>query len=428
MKMGKNKDKMKEPISIIGEIEDQLGEALSKRKGEIEKELEERIRKEQEEAKKRIVKIEKEFDEEKQSLKSYKDTIEQFENDKSALKNQIKGHLEKAITFQKEIEKLTAQTLDELKQVSDLNHKLENLQKEAEEKATILKKNLEERFGIVADVLKATEMKDVGVDLEQELSKLKRIKELLTTSEVAKAEEVVEEIKEEAVPEEQKAAEAIEEKAEEEVEEKAEEKPEEKAAEEPEEEPEEEAIPEKEEAEPEAEPEKAEQKAERDFQGAFEVLEEFRKSESTEENGEITYFQKNDQMIIDGECLVSAVGNSLDEAKKLYIKLSQTESPKDQFFIKQEIIRHQEALRKVILRSVRMCEKEDCSLPSYTIDILNVDVLKDVLEKLSMENWSNQDDFTFFEKYVKNLKNNYYGRITPPALYLQSIIDELKIE
>ncbi len=75
-----------------------------------------------------------------------------------------------------------------------------------------------------------------------------------------------------------------------------------------------------------------------------------------------------------------------------------------------------------------MCEEESCSLPSYTIDILNVDVLKDVLEKLSMENWSNQDDFTFFEKYAKNLKNNFYGRITPPGLYLQSIIDEMKIE
>jgi hypothetical protein len=79
------------------------------------------------------------------------------------------------------------------------------------------------------------------------------------------------------------------------------------------------------------------------------------------------------------------------------------------------------------MRGVSMCEKENCALPSYTADILNKDVLKDILEKLNMENWSNQDDFTFFEKYAKNLKTNYYSRITPPAIYLKSIIDELKI-
>ena len=45
-----------------------------------------------------------------------------------------------------------------------------------------------------------------------------------------------------------------------------------------------------------------------------------------------------------------------------------------------------------------------------------------------MENWSNEDDFTFFEKYAKNLKTNFYSRITPPAIYLKSIIDELEIE
>ena len=435
--MGKNKDRTKEPVSIIGEIEEQLGEALSKKKQEVEKELEERIRREKEEAKKRIDSIEKEFNEERKTLDNYKNTIKEFETNKSELKNQIKGHLDKAISFQEAIEKLTAQTLDELKQVSDLNQKLEELQKEAEEKAAVLKKDLEERFGIVADVLKTTEMKDVGVDLEQELAKLKRIKELLSNQEAVQVEEAVEVEEEvekevEEAPPEEEEAEAVEEGAEEEVEEEVEEEPEVEVEEKSEEEavPEEKAEekPEEEAAPPEEKPEPVEEKAEPDFQGAFEVLDKYRQSVATEENDEISFFQKDDQQIIDGESVVSAVGNSLDETKKLYLKLNETESPKDQFFIKQEIIRHQEGLRKVILRSVRMCEEENCSLPSYTIDILNVDVLKDVLEKLSMENWSNQDDFTFFEKYAKNLKTNFYSRITPPALYLQSIIDEMKIE
>lgn len=417
MKMGKDKDTIKESASIIEEIEQQLGDALSKKKEEIEKELEERIRREKEEAKKRMEDVEKEFTEEKQALKNYKDTIKEFENNKAKIKEQIKGHLDKAIQYQTDIESLTAKTLEELKKLSELNQKLEELYKKAEEKAAVLKKDLEEKFGIVAEVMRANEVSEVEIDLERELSKLKKIKELLTSPETALAEEV-EEVKEVTEEEAAPAVEAEAEAAEEKVEEAPEEQMTAPVVEEEEK---------KEEPATEVKLEEIEV-GEPSFQGAFEILERYRKTESIADNGEISYFEKDDKIVLDAECLISVLGNSLDEAKKLSIKLTQTESPKDQFFIKQEIIRHQEALRKVILRSVQMCEKETCSLPGYTEDILNMDVLKDILEKLNMENWSNQDDFTFFEKYAKNLKTNYYARITPPAIYLNSIIDELKIK
>jgi len=133
-------------------------------------------------------------------------------------------------------------------------------------------------------------------------------------------------------------------------------------------------------------------------------------------------------MILDGESFVSNLNRDLDEAKKLFTRLTQAESPKDQFFIKQEIIRYQKSLRKIILGSVRLCEKETCSLPKYTLDILNMDVLKDILEKVSMENWSSQDDFHSFDELTKKIKNAYYERITPWAAYLKSVIEELGIE
>ena len=44
----------------------------------------------------------------------------------------------------------------------------------------------------------------------------------------------------------------------------------------------------------------------------------------------------------------------------------------------------------------------------------------------NMDNWSNQDDFRSFEDYVGRLKDMFYKRITPPAHYLQSIVDELE--
>ncbi|MCJ7682221.1 MAG: hypothetical protein MUP70_15960, partial [Candidatus Aminicenantes bacterium] len=170
-----------------------------------------------------------------------------------------------------------------------------------------------------------------------------------------------------------------------------------------------------------------EMKSETNFEDVFEELETYRKGNCTEDNGDVSYFQKNSRIIIDGECLISTLNNSLEGAKKLYSKLGETESPKEQFFIKQDIIRFQEILRKLILVTIRMCEKEECSLPKYTLEILNIDIMKNILEKVSMENWSDQSDFATFVDYAKSLKDAYYARITPPALYLKDIINELEM-
>lgn len=437
--MGQEKDALKESASIIQEIEERLEQAISKKKGQIEKDLEERIKREKEEAEKEIEKIEKDFTEEKQALTSYRDTVREYEDNKVSLRNQIKEHLDKAVQFQREIETLTANTLQELHNVDELSRKLEDIHKKAEEKASVLKKDLEEKFGVSAELLKTREYKEVELNLEQELEKLKKIKELLAIPEAEGKEQAEEEEEKKVEEKEEKEEEmAEEEKAEEkagaeEIEaEKVKGKKEEKLEEETEVEPQ---VPEEEkikEEEPEAVKEGGEKELEAETRQKLEdlskTLENYQKAETIEENGEISYFQKNDKIVLDGKGLILALNNRLDEAKKLYAKLPHSESPKDQFFMKQEIIKHQEALRKVILRGVSMCEKEDCSLPSYTLDILNMDVLKEILEKLNMENWSNEEDFSFFEKYTKNLKDNYDARIAPPETYLKSIVEELGIE
>jgi hypothetical protein len=437
--------------SILDEIQQQLEQALAKKKEEVEKELEERIKKEREEAKKRLENLDKELQEEKQTLTDFKTTLAEFETNKKELKTQIKDHIEKAINYQTEIESLTGQTLEELKKVSELNQKLEELQQTTGEKVSTLKKDLEEKFGIVAEVPEGEEPEEAEINLAQELAKLKKIKDLLSNSvaveEVVPEEgpeepEVSEEAKEEEAeepteeapaeepeleeekPEEVKVEEAKKEEEKEAEEAKAEEKPEEGAeAAEPEGEPEkvEEAPSEEGKAEPEAAHEEA------SFQAAFDKLEQFRKGDTNENETEVSYFENNEKIVLDGEYVISTLNNRFEEAKKLHIKLSQTESPKDQFFIKQEIIKHQEALRKIMLRSIRLCEQENCTLPEYTIDILNIDVLKNILEKVSMQNWSNQDDFTAFDNFSKELKDSFYTKITPPAAYLQSIMKELNI-
>ncbi len=158
---------------------------------------------------------------------------------------------------------------------------------------------------------------------------------------------------------------------------------------------------------------------------AIEILEKYKKAEPPEEDAEVYYYENNDKKILDSECIISALSSHLEEAEKLYKKLSKTDSPIDQFFVKQEIIRSQEALRGIFLTSIRMLEKESCTLPQYTIEVLNMDVIKETLEKLSMQNWSKHEDFNLFSEYAKKTNNDFYARISPLVNYLKSIIDEL---
>jgi hypothetical protein len=411
---------LKDSVVAVEEIESKMENLWLQRKAEVERELEARIRAEREKADKRIEAIERELEKGRSVLKDYRTVVNEFETERTSLQRQIKEHFEKAVGYQTEIEKMAGQTMEELRLVDELSKRLETVNQSAEEKVNGFRKELEERFGIVAKLPPSREEEELKVDLEHELSKLRKIKQLL----------------------EAEGAEGIEIEAEEAG------KPEAEAAEEPEAPaavtnehgapisvPEvsqmiEESVAE-EAGEPAAEAapveERAAEEEEGNFKNLFEVLEGYRKIEARNGNGEISFFRNNDKTILDGEYMVASIDESLEEAKRLYLKLSQTESPKEQFFIKQEIINHQEILRKYVLRNLKMCEKEGALLPRFTEEILNVDILKEILEKLSIENWSNPGDFNSFRTQIEALKDSYYAKITPPARYLRSLIEELGI-
>lgn len=159
----------------------------------------------------------------------------------------------------------------------------------------------------------------------------------------------------------------------------------------------------------------------------LEVLEKIKKTEP-EEDGEVCYYEHQGKILVDSECIITAMHSHLEEGKKLYEKLAQTESPKDQFFVKQEIIRHQEALRGIVEIATKLLEKENSSLPQHTTEVINEKVLKDLLENLSMQNWSNQDDFTFFDEYAIKVKSQFDARLEPKVDFLKSILMELGIQ
>jgi len=416
-------DVLDESTIIIGEIESNLEKALQRRKEDIERELQERIRREKEESDKKLSVVQQEFEKEKETLKDYRGAISEFETVRDSLQVQISEHLGKAANYQKEIEKLTGQTLEELKTISELSSKLTELRRSTEVKVTELRTKLREKYGIVTESLEEKSDSEIVVDLEQELNKLKKIKELLETDPEASKGSTGNPGQGQAAapttaPEESDPPQAQGEFRMPEINQFIEDL----------------SRQAKEGGDAESFPDLTKSKHsdkrvpmdDLDFQSVFETLEKYRKAEPTDNNGEISYFQNRDHMVLDGESLVRAVIHMLEDAKKMYQKLVQVEAAKDQFFIKQELINSQEILRKVILRSVKMCEKDNCSLPEYTADILNVNVLKDILEKLNMDNWSNEEDFSAFESFATKLKDTFYKKITPPAVYLKSIVDQLE--
>jgi hypothetical protein len=478
--MTPSKDILDESAFIIREIESNLDKALQQRRDEIERDLQERIRQEREEHERRLSKVEQDFARERETVQEYRATITDFEKERDSLQFEIKEHLDASVGFQKEIERLTALTLEELRIVAGKSARLSEIRDRTEEKVTEIRTKLREKYGIVTEERLPPADTDLVVNLEQELEKLKRIKELLEADvstrpsefsgpavsfPVASEPAPVPGPEPEAapVPEPSSGPEAVAEATAAgaaTLESEPVPEPEPIFEPEPIPGPEDRPKPAEEEArptfkipeinqfiedfvrreslkdeEPEfappgpAQPKNEDRRAvyeELNFQAVFEALEKYRKSEPTDYNGEINYFQNRGRSILDGESLVRAVGHILDEARKLYTKLGQAESPKDQFFIKQELINNQEILRKIVLRAVKLCEREGYTLPRFTEDILNLAGLKETLDKLNMDNWSCEDDFRSFETTAGRLKDAFYKKITPPAQYLRSIVHELE--
>ncbi|MBN1939011.1 MAG: hypothetical protein JW843_05470 [Candidatus Aminicenantes bacterium] len=447
-----------ESNDFIQEIESSLEKTLVKRREEIERELQERIRKEKEESDRRLSQIEGEIAKERETLKEYRGTISSFESERDTLQDEIKVHLDRSIGYQKDIEQLTALTLEELRVLADLTARLTELRDRTELKVTDIRGRLKEKYGVITEPLDKREGGDVVVNLEKELSKLRRIQALLERDSSAEPEPVVGlgnavpedaiELMPDIVP--VTAPFAGPAPSEMSLPEEAVEPPHAPAAEV--------KMPEinlfieefvKKEGEasgdvplgdfplpkwqeekavvpvPPAEVAEVAAVAEVSFEAVFESLEKHRKSEPTDYNGEISFFKNDKTTILDGETIVRAMSHLVDDGRKLYQKLTVTESPKDQFFIKQDLINHQEILRKIVLRAVKLCERENNRLPRYTEDVLSVASLKETLDKLNLDNWSNKEEFEAFESQTARLKDAFYKKITPPAFYLKSILDEL---
>jgi hypothetical protein len=416
---------------VIQEVENQLERILQKKFSDVDSELVERINREKEAARRRKEEIEREFEKEKTALNDYRTMVRDFEEQRAGLLNEARDRFQNVLKFQSEIETLAKSTVAEIKRVNEIQDKLEELRTRTSERAAFLKNDLKERFGIVTEVMEEEEAKPLGLDLDQELEKLRKIKDLLAIESaaaslgrmggVAARREDLADLDAAAssagldIPEIQDLIAGP--AAEEQVAPAAEAAPAPAPAPLAAPEPPTFSVPE---AGGSDEPGSEEE--------VVACLESYRRTEPANGSGEIHYFQKDRAVVADPEKILAAVDKTLDEAQRLSMKLGLTESPKDQFFIKQELINWQEGLRALFLRVIKMCEKSAWALPRFTEDIVNTQVLRGLLERLSMENWSNLEEFASFSAAMGEIRKAFQARVEPRLPYLRSLKRDIEGE
>lgn len=319
--------------------------------------------------------------------------VAEAESERQATLTGIEAGFSRVLDLQSQIEGLVKRTVEEIARIGELQRKIESSRRATSERAAFLKKDLKERFGIVAEARgEAERLPESAPDLDAELEKLRRIRALLSggINDRPEPENPPDRGDEDdwrgRIPEIQELIQAT--------------RP-------------------REDARLETRP---------PLGGAEDpatALERARRIEPVAGSGEISYFQKEDRTILDAGRLLDALDRAVDVAWKLTGKLEGTESPRDRFFIKQELVNGQEALRNLVLRAASLTEEGSLKLPAETLDILDVPVLRGLADRLSLGNWANAGDLAAFAGQTKGLRAAFLERTTPPDRYVLSILEAL---
>ena len=179
------KDESRRRFQLVSkEIEDQLDKLLGDRKLDIEKVLEGRIKFLKDEAEKKIEQTRDEIYQEKKELKHYFGLIADQENQGDEIRGKIDAHAGQVTQYKKEILRLTDAVQNEMFTTSELGQQLDHLQKDALEKATSLKNQLQVKYGIDTKLPESDILRErVQLDVAGELDKIGKIKRLIAPAE-----------------------------------------------------------------------------------------------------------------------------------------------------------------------------------------------------------------------------------------------------
>ncbi len=445
--MSPNAEPRIDAASILDDLEKRVQEAFSAQKTEVEQSLAERINREKEEAQRRIDAVNREFAQVRGFLEEHKAVMAELQSTEEHLRGEIRGHFERAVNYQKMMENAAILAGGELEKIGGLNEEIEKVRVRAESEYAGLKERLSGYAGIVAQLPAPASRTESEVDWLAEIGKLRQVRDLLATlrpadeapapddaadgAPTAPATETAEElaaslgligIDDEHMHDVELSADnparadfpapqdppALDEAVTAAVEE-AEAAAQAEAAAETGAGPEAEAAPAPAEDDP----------------AALESLERYRRTEPVANGTELAFYTGGTGSWLDARAFMEAVDKVVDGAQQLHGQLTQTTSVKDLFLLKQEILNQQEVLRKVFFRIVRFCDKEDGRLPGSLDEIIGPRGLKDIIERLTMANWSDPSDFRPFLNELKAMKRAFDLR-TGADNYLRTVLDEVE--
>jgi hypothetical protein len=470
--MSENIETPAAPQDFLGDAEKRISEIFMAQKDEVEQGLVAKINREKEEAQRRIEAVNQEFAKVRGVLNGHKMAMSELRETELHLRGEIRGHFERAVNYQKMMENAATLAGDELEKIGGLNEELEKVRTRAEEEYATLKKHLVSYAGLMATIPAPAPASEDAVNWNDELDKLRRVRDLLATlrptdpSLPAAADNGAEGAAEATAPPSPEAEELaaslglIDEEDDgvhDDHEFAVQGRPEAafscaapaagpafEAAPEPSAEPipgpaagpeddvAAELGPEIEldatagpDAAPEPEPAPAaEDSPER--RSALDGLARYRKSEPINNGIEIGFYAADAAAVLDAESFMTAVGKIVDGAGQLHAQLSQAASVKDLFLLKQEILNQQEVLRKAFFRVVRFCEKEGGRLPETLSEIVSSQGMKDIIERLTMANWSDPSDFKPFLNELGAMKRAFETRAASNPGYLRSVLDQVE--
>jgi len=429
------------PAAFLDDIEKRVSEIYSAQKSEVEQTLIEKINREKEEAQRRIEAVNREFAQVRGFLEEHKSVMAGLQSTEDHLRGEIRGHFERAVNYQKMMENAAGLAGDELEKIGGLNQELERVRFKAEEEYQALKQKLSGYAGLIATIPAPAGKPENEVDWNEELGKLRKVRDLLATlrqsdpslapapapaADAAGADNAPEiEATAPVAPEAEELAASLglvdveddgvsddlhfaTTQTLEEVSLEAEPEPEPATAVEP-------------------EPEAFAPAAVRpDQQLALDALARYRRIEPVNNGIEVGFFTGETASVLDAESFMIAVGKVVDSASQLHTQLSQAASVKDLFLLKQEILNQQEVLRKVFFRVVRFCDKENGLVPEALSEIISSQGMKDVIERLTMANWSDPSDFKPFFNELKAMKRAFEVRTAAMSSYYKTVLDQVE--
>ncbi len=433
-----------EQAAILDDIEKRVQEIFSAQKSEVEQSLIERINREKEEAQRRIAAVNREFVQVRSLLEEHKAVMSELQTTEEHLRGEIRGHFERAVNYQKMMENAAVLAGGELEKIGGLNEEIEKVRVRAESEYAGLKEQLSGYAGIIAQLPVPAAKRENEVDWLTEIGKLRQVRDLLATLRPAGLADAAGDDAEpgaDAAPsalatetaEELAASLGVIGPADEPYHNDVELSPDNPArADFPAPPAIEEAVAEAlEEAAAETEPAACEAAdapsvppAAEDA-AALEGLERYRRTEPVVNGTELAFYASEAVSLLDARAFMAVVNKVVDGAQQLHGQLTRTTSVKDLFLLKQEILNQQEVLRKVFFRIVRFCDKEDGRLPHSLDEIIGTRGLKDVIERLTMANWSDPSDFRPFFIELKAMKRDFDVR-TGVDGYLRSVLDEVE--